>query len=291
MRVQNDFLPLVQTLQWVPSPEDQARLDAGNAFERNVFEDLVAVHSTAIVVDPELSKTNMIATTVAAMEAGAPLILGGWLPDDIDGGRTGKPDILIKIQHGYLPADVKNHLTLKRSKVKSAFISSLASPSEQRGVPGWTAATTHRYKDGLQLAHYTRMLETCGFHPGPEQRWGAVLGTSHLEVTPDRDPEWVFVWHNLDEQLGFTYSRSRGKTRRSLLDRYDHEHGFRVKVANNARRVTGGEDDPQPLVDPVGQDECGRHRSFVSHTTPKLQDLRVSNSWLSPGMQGDVGGA
>ena len=42
VRVQNDFLPLVPTLKWVPSPEDQARLDAGIAFERNVFEDLAA---------------------------------------------------------------------------------------------------------------------------------------------------------------------------------------------------------------------------------------------------------
>ena len=125
-------------------------------------------------------------------------------------------------------------------------------------MPGWTAATTHRYEDGLQLAHYTRMLQACGYHPGPEQLWGAVLGTSRLEATPGQGPELVFVWHNLDEPLGFTFSRSQGKTRRSLLERYDHEHGFRVKVAETARRVTGGDDDPQPLVEPVGQDECRR---------------------------------
>jgi len=82
-------------------------------------------------------------------------------------GRTGKPDILIKVEGGYLPADVKNHLTLKRSKVKSAFISPLASPDERVDVRGWTAASTHRYEDGLQLAHYTRMLEACGYHPRP----------------------------------------------------------------------------------------------------------------------------
>ena len=29
----------------------------------------------------------------------------------------------------------------------------------------------------------------------------------------------LLLWHNLDEQLGCTYSRSRGKTRRSLLQR------------------------------------------------------------------------
>jgi len=75
VRVQNDFLPLVQTLKWVPSPEDQARLDAGIAFEQSVFDDLVVIHPTAVVVDPQLSKADAIAMTVEAMNADAPLIL------------------------------------------------------------------------------------------------------------------------------------------------------------------------------------------------------------------------
>lgn len=237
VRVQNDFLPLVQTLKWVPSPEDQARLDAGIAFERIVFDDLVEVHPTAVVVDPQLGKADAIAMTVEAMNADAPLVLGGWLPDDIENGRTGRPDILIKADRGYLPADVKNHLTLKPLKTETvtrAFISALASPNARFGVPGWTTATTHRYEDGLQLAHYTRMLEACGFHPGAEHLWGAVLGTSQLETTAGHGLELVLVWHNLDEPLFFTFSRSQGKARRSLLERYDHEHGFRIKVAETA---------------------------------------------------------
>ena len=257
VRVQNDFLPLVPTLKWVPSPEDQARLDAGIAFERNVFADLAALHPTAVVVDPQLPKADAIAMTVQAMDEGAPLVLGGWLPDDVEGGRKGRPDILIKAGRGYLPADVKHHFTLKRAKVKCALVSSLASPDERLEAMGWTA-TAHRYEDGLQLGHYTRMLQACGYHPGPEQLWGAVVGTTQLEVTPGQDLELVFAWHNLAEPLFFTFSRTLGKTRRSLLERYDHEHAFRVKVADNARRATGADDDPQPLVEPVGQDECRR---------------------------------
>ena len=175
VRVQNDFLPLVPTLEWVPSPEDQARLDAGIAFERNVFADLAALHPTAVVVDPQLPKADAIAMTVQAMDEGAPLVLGGWLPDDVEGGRKGRPDILIKAGRGYLPADVKHHFTLKRAKVKNALVSSLASPDERLEAMGWTA-TAHRYEDGLQLGHYTRMLQACGYHPGPEQLWGAVAG-------------------------------------------------------------------------------------------------------------------
>ena len=257
VRVQNDFMPLVETLKWLPSPEDQARLDAGIAFERNVFADLALLHPTAVVVHPQLPKADAIAMTVHAMDVGAPLVLGGWLPDDVEGGRTGRPDILIKAGRGYLPADVKHHFTLKRAKVKCVLVSSLASPDERLEAMGWTM-TTHHYEDGLQLGHYTRMLQACGHHPGPEQLWGAVLGTSQLEVTPGQGPGWVLAWHNLAEPLFFTFSRSQGKTRRSLLERYDHEHGFRMQVAEIARLVTGGDDGPQPLVEPIGQDECRR---------------------------------
>jgi len=260
VRVQNDFLPLVPTLKWAPSPEDQARLDAGIAFEENVFDELFAVQPAAVVVNAHPDKAAAVAATLAAMDAGVPLVLGGWLPDDIENGRTGKPDILIRVDHGYLPADVKNHQGLKPLKTQRAtgtFVSSLATPNERIGIRGWTAATAHRYEDGLQLAHYTRMLQACGFHPGPGQLWGAVLGTSRLQTAPGQDRELVFVWHNLEEPLFLTFSRSRGGTKRSLLERYDHEHRFRVKVADTARRITGDVADPQPLVEPVGQDECG----------------------------------
>jgi hypothetical protein len=91
VRVQNDYSPLVPTQRWVPSPEDQARLDAGITFERTVFGKLIALHPTAVVVEPQLRKADMIAATVHAMESGAPLVLGGSLPDDVAGGRTGRP--------------------------------------------------------------------------------------------------------------------------------------------------------------------------------------------------------
>lgn len=258
VRVHNDFSPSVQTLDWIPSSEDQARIDAGIAFERAIFEDLLVVHPASVVVDPQLNKADMIAMTVQAMDAGAPLILGGRLPDDVEHGRTGRPDVLIRVENGYLPADVKNHQTLHpltTNKVSST-ISSITSPDVRLPLAGWTAATSHRYEDGLQLAHYTRLLQSSGYHPGVEHVQGAILGTSQLELTPGASPQLVFVWHNLDEALFSTFSRSRGKKLRSLLERYDHEHAFRVKVAEIARRITGGDDDPEPLVEPIGQAEC-----------------------------------
>jgi predicted RecB family nuclease len=256
VRVQNDYSPLVPTQKWVPSPELQARLDAGIAFERSVFGKLIVLHPTAVAVDPRLTKADAIAATVHAMESGAPLVLGGWLPDDVAGGRTGRPDVLVGVDGGYLPADVKNHSTVMPGNITRTVMSTVTSPDERCEVSGWTAATSHRYEDGMQLAHYTRMLQACGHHPGPKMLWGAVLGTSQVAVKAVDGAGPVFVWHDLQEPLVETFSRSAGKKRRSLLERYDHEHGFRLKVAENACRITGSNEDPPPLVAPIGQDEC-----------------------------------
>ena len=100
------------------------------------------------------------------------------------------------------------------------------------------------------------MLQACGFHPGPDRLFGAIIGTSTVAVS-GRDRELVFVWHDLSKPTRPTFSRSRGKVLRSVLERYDHEHDFRVKVAATAARITGDADDPEPLVVPIGQKECG----------------------------------
>lgn len=64
VRVHNDFCPDVPTLAWLPSPEDQTRLDAGVAFERSVFDLLKELHPDCLWVDGDLSKLEAIRTTV-----------------------------------------------------------------------------------------------------------------------------------------------------------------------------------------------------------------------------------
>jgi predicted RecB family nuclease len=256
VRTHNDFAPLVPVPELEPSAELQADFDAANEFEADVFSELLRIHPAAVLVDPGMRKAEAIAMTLAAMESGAPLILGGWLPDDEPGGRKGRPDILIKVEGGYLPADVKYHKTIKAAKKKQTLMSSLVDPVAWCDTEG-LSATSHYYEDGLQLAHYTRMLQACGFHAGEDRLFGAILGTSLVEL-PAADAELVFVWHDLTTPVRDTFSRSKGKVRRSLLERYDHEHRFRVKVAATAARIVGSVDDPEPLVVPIGQDECER---------------------------------
>lgn len=256
MRTHNDYSPVVPAPEWVPSAELRALFDAGRQYEAEVFAELIRIHShSAELIDPGLHKDAAIGKTLAAMASGAPLVLGGWLPDDTAGGRTGKPDILVKVGGGYLPADVKHHKTLDAAKKASKPVSSLVRPDIWWDASGCTA-TSHHYEDGLQLAHYTRMLQACGFHPGPDRLFGAIIGTSTLPVS-GADHELVFVWHDLSKPTRPTFSRSRGKVLRSVLERYDHEHDFRVKVAGTAAQITGAPEDPAPLVVPIGQKECG----------------------------------
>lgn len=248
VRTQIDFHPLIPTTRWEPTPHQQALLDAGVAFEAEVFAALLDLHPAAVLIDPTLRHDGAVAATVAAMDAGAALILGGWLPDDVAGGRTGKPDILIRAGDGYLPADVKNHRTLKPAKRASATLSRLDTPADLVDAEGLSTASGHRPDDGMQLAHYTRMLQACGRHGGPLR--GAILGNDLV------DDALVFTWHHLDAPILTTYSRSAGKKKRALLEHYDHQHAFRLAVAATAARIVGGPDDPEPLVRPVGQKEC-----------------------------------
>lgn len=255
VRTQNDHLPIAA--EWIPSPEDQARLDAGICFEEQVFDQIRAVHPGAVWIDSHVCRDDAIEATVEAMRAGAPVILGGWLPDDPAGGRKGRPDILLAVEGGYLPADVKHHRSAEPKARRTAQVAPLDAPADWAPLPGWSAATIYRYSDGLQLAHYSRQLAACKQHPGEHLQWGAILGSTRLPA--GGGPEALaFVWHDLSEPLGYTFSRSSdtGKKRRSLLERYDHEHHFRVKIAAAARQATASGDMTNLLVEPVGQGEC-----------------------------------
>lgn len=251
VRTQIEFHPLIEKVAREWSAEEQSRFEAGQVFENAVFERLRELHPDSVLISPELRRADAIALTVEAMDDGVPLILGGWLPDDESGGRKGRPDILIRLDDGYLAADVKSHGTLQKAKRTTATLSKLESPTERFNMQAWSAQAKYRFNDGIQLAHYTRMLQACGHHAGPLT--GAIVGLSR-PLSDTEDP--VFTWHALDEPMHVTYSRSEGKKKRSLLECYDHEHAFRVDVARNALRIVGGPDDPAPLVVPVGQNEC-----------------------------------
>lgn len=231
------------------SPELQKLFDLGNEFEATATAALLAALGDRMVLIDETHGRwdDAIRATTDAMDAGVEVIVNGRLPKV--GNRAGAPDVLVRVDGGYLPVDIKGHVLLKALKRSTLVHSTLGDPTDQRSTDGYAGAK-HRPENTLQLAHYTRMLESLGYHPGG-RRWGGIIGTDdHTDLVGDR---LGIVWYDLDEAIETTYSASSPtrKAKRSPVERYDHEFAFRLKVAEAARR---GEE----LVRPIGIAECGR---------------------------------
>lgn len=244
----NRYDPTVPEQPSETPPELQRLFDHGNDHEAAVFDAwLAAGTDVADLRSLDDDKDTHIASTVEAMDSTRRVILGGRLPDDILGGRTGKPDVLLLdlVHGGYHPADVKAHKVID-SKTSGGVATDLTRPSLSEAVEG-EAGLRYDQRDLLQLAHYWRMLEACGHQAC--RPFGAIIGTD-----PADHPQ--LAWYDLTEPLFTTFSRTRGKATRSSLERYDHEHDFRVRVARTAQQRTGAASDPLPLVEPIGQDEC-----------------------------------
>jgi len=250
--------------QWEPDPASALQRDRGIAFERSVRERLVEAWAGNVVELPdELDAEGRMAATTAAMRAGAAVILGGQLPHDERGRRTGRPDVLLRMggdgaeksdTFWYAPGDIKSHKTVDSRRTLEVRISLLDSPTELRQVPGYGPKVSERLGDFLQLAHYSRMIDAAGFGPGSDERLGFIIGSDGLT---DLDPSGLcLLWHDLTKPRFTTYSRSRGSIKRSALERHDHEHDFRIKVALVAQERVGRPTDPEPLVVPIGQEEC-----------------------------------
>ena len=70
--------------------------EEGREFEADIFERLREGIPGAVWVDEELSRSEREAATIAAMDDGVPLVLGGRLPVDRLALRAGEPDLLVR---------------------------------------------------------------------------------------------------------------------------------------------------------------------------------------------------
>lgn len=228
----------------------QRRFDQGNAFEAEVFAELGALHPEAVVIERGAADQRALreGATVAAMAAGAALIVCGRLPTDEAGRRAGEPDLLVAAPgSGYHPVDVKHHQTLTdlidgREQLE-ACASALATPTWPEAVVRVDKVARKTKVDLLQLAHYRRLLEACG-QAAAENRAG-IIGN-----------ERAVTWYDLDAPLWTTPSVTEGRKRRSTMEVYDFEFGFRLDIIETSRRHA---DDPsvELLVVPVRIGECG----------------------------------
>jgi predicted RecB family nuclease len=227
------------------SPVVERRFAAGRRFEAEVVARLLPQHPGACVV-AGADAGERAAATAAAMRAGAPVIVGGRLPPDPAGRRVGEPDLLVPAEgRGYRPVDIKHHRCLD---LRPGGLPAYCSPLDRLT---WEAAelvagssARKRRDDLLQLAHYQRMLEASGMAPA-DGRLGGILGV-----------DGVVTWYDLDAPAWQTPSSTGRVKRRSTMEVYDFEFGFRLDIlaVAAAHQTNPGVD---LMVVPVRIAECG----------------------------------
>lgn len=217
--------------------------------------------------------------TVEALRAGWDVVVGGRLPDDPAGGRTGRSDALVRDRSGgYHPVRIVGHKVLEpRRGERRADVptSALARPGHADAGPSGSAFRS-REDDALQLAHQWRMLQAAGFAAAAAA--GGVVGT---DADPGAEPR--IAWRDLDEAR-FHRVQDGATVVLSALAVQDAEHAVRLAVAAVARNRTGAPDDPAPLVDPLGCKDCAtcRWEPVCVATLPADDVSRVLRGQLSP---------
>lgn len=255
-------------------PLDESLREAfggGSEFRESV---LSRIADGADVVDLSLA-SHPEAATLAAMADQVPAVIGGRLPVDPVGHRRGNPDLLVRGDGGYWPVRIKPYRVLeKQSRGGELRRSTFSDPTTLRPLPSLRYRT---YREGalLELAHLWRMLQACGF--AATTPLGGIIGSDEGQLG---SITWVpLAWRFLK-----TFSRTSpsGHKLRSALERYDHEHGFRVHVVEEAMRRVPNDDRP-PVVRPIRVAEC-EWCAWWETCRPRMDDddisLRISKTPL-----------
>lgn len=286
VKVQNRYHPAIQR----PDPQvDSHTADAqvadffgGQRFIESVLDTLAAL---PCAVDLRSFSGDNLAweqATERAVTGGATVVVAPRIPADHVGHRRGSPRVLIRGDDrkdgrpGYMPVQVRAKRVLERANhATGAHASLLTCPELDNAMPIINGRLRDSNEEDLiHMAHFWRLLEACGWacdgEPivglvgnflaslseeaddlGRKQRWIRLAGKHGGGEAP------VIAWMNLRLKQIRTYNRSTSSWKnRSGLERYDHEHEFRVKVATVATRCRGNSDDPKLMVAPIVTSEC-----------------------------------
>lgn len=266
MKTHQEFDPRVTAGERMADPAQAEWFEGGQLWADGIRQSIID-SGEGDVVDlrgiTDLSVDDQVAACVAALSRGVDAVIGGLLPADVEGHRRGRVDLLVRDgsrpdgRAGYRPVVIKYHLVQERQRSGRDNQWHLDCSPAHTPFPG--RATTRdsvvfrnqRAGDLLHAAHFWRMLEASGW--SAEAPVAGVVGTDLVDDRP------VVTWVDLEVPFLRTFSRSAesGWTRRSVLERYDHEHGFRVQVAAVAEQQQA-DSPPTPLVQPIVVNECRR---------------------------------
>lgn len=294
VKTQNTFSPRLRATR----AHDEGLAEqflGGLEFQTRVLDELVRTCAGEVVDLRPLADapwSQQEDACLSAMARGAEVIIAGVLPLDLAGHRSGRADLWVRGadqddgRPGYHPVEIKAHRVHERRAPgrvpASVACSTLQRPAFADSMPVGSTSfrVASREGDLLQLAHYWRLLEAAQFAAGGAPR-GGIIGTETERATGSALISWVAL---ADKQIRtFSRTAAEGWRLRSPLERYAHEHAFRVRVAEHARRLVGAPDDPPALVRPIVIREC-EHCPWWETCRPQLPDedlsLRIDKSPL-----------
>ena len=274
LRVYMEHDPTEKAVPAAPDAALQQLFDDGFAFEASIFDEIEQLQPNDVVRVPgrdDLTFPERRTLTTAAMERGAGVILGAVLPVDTKGRRLGEVDVLVASptllpsgKTAYRPVDVKKHRCTVNagSEPEPGFVHSLQfSGADDAAQLLWVPK--YNEKDCLQLAHYYRMLQALGYaEPADEETgavWAGVIGSERVVAWIDlNEPKFSTVTPQISgsgARRTMTFHKRGRATKRSALDRYDFEFGFRLDLADKAVARTSRR--TKRPVEPVQVKECG----------------------------------
>jgi predicted RecB family nuclease len=185
-----------------------------DAFDRNA----------PVTIGRSVRSTEREEVTRELLSAEVPLIIGGRMSSS-ELQSVGAPDLLVRLEDGYAPIDVKHHKVIGRSGIPARF-TSIDRLTHTEGTQRPFRAG--RVTDLLQVSHYWRLLDEMG-----------VANERHLVGVIGAERPMSCLWVDV----------SRGSP--SMLDRYRTAFDEALSV------IQAGRERPDvPLVPAVWRGEC-----------------------------------
>src|SRR5690606_34616976 len=137
-----------------------------------------------VEVPTDAEPEERIAATVAALQQGVSVISGGLLPVDVEAGRRGGAELLVRTPGGYVPVIVVRHRITDSGEGALTTALTDLNPDNAREDPERKVRSHPR--DQFRLAHVVELLRAAGY-ADPDRVVGGVIGL-------DAD---VVLWHDL----------------------------------------------------------------------------------------------